>query len=243
MRATIELSKQEGFKGRLDSFAAAGNGFYANVCGMTDFGIDADNKEGLRYFEMSSEQAEASSRKEVRHEDRSEQDWCLRIAQLEGDSEIGAGSLAMDPVLDVKDAPAEASEETAVAFSRFVQLARRNRRLTVEKLAEDAGIELRELVSIEESVNCSLISVQCMSWPRFRCSEGAGTSGRWAQMPKDQPYANGAAGLPQGSEPSAALTAEERQRAGSIVSVLSETEIRGIAVAKNYMIKEKNYRP
>jgi GNAT superfamily N-acetyltransferase len=60
MRAAIELSKQEGFKGRLGLHSLPqANGFYANVCGMTDFGIDADNKEGLRYFEMSPEQAEA----------------------------------------------------------------------------------------------------------------------------------------------------------------------------------------
>lgn len=60
IRTAIELSKQEEFKGRigLHSLPQA-NGFYANVCGMTDMGIDPDNQEGLRYFEMTPEQAEA----------------------------------------------------------------------------------------------------------------------------------------------------------------------------------------
>jgi transcriptional regulator with XRE-family HTH domain len=149
--------------------------------------------------------------------------WCLRMAQLEGDSEIGAGSLAIDPVLDVKDAPAEASEETAIAFSRFVQLARRNRRLTVEKLAEDADIELRELVSIEESVNykpdlrtvyqlANYFGVQ-----RAKLLQVAGLT-----MPKDSHIANEAVRFAARSEPTAALTAEERSALEAFVSVLSE---------------------
>ena len=30
-------------------------------------------------------------------------EWCIRMAQLEGDAEIGAGRLAVDPVLDDED--------------------------------------------------------------------------------------------------------------------------------------------
>ena len=59
IRAAVELSKVEEFKGRigLHSLPQA-NAFYANTCGMTDLGIDQDY-EGLRYFEMTPEQAEA----------------------------------------------------------------------------------------------------------------------------------------------------------------------------------------
>ncbi|RQO37229.1 GNAT family N-acetyltransferase [Herminiimonas sp. KBW02] len=59
IRAAIELSKEEGFKGRigLHSLPQA-NDWYANSCGMSDLGIDT-NKEGLRYFEMTPAQAEA----------------------------------------------------------------------------------------------------------------------------------------------------------------------------------------
>lgn len=59
IRAAIELSKADDFKGRigLHSLPQANN-FYANTCGMIDFGVDA-NHEGLRYFEMTPEDAEA----------------------------------------------------------------------------------------------------------------------------------------------------------------------------------------
>ncbi len=59
IRAAIELSKQEEFKGRIGLHSLPqSNGFYANVCGMEDLGVDQDY-EGLRYFEMTPEQAEA----------------------------------------------------------------------------------------------------------------------------------------------------------------------------------------
>jgi hypothetical protein len=59
IRAAIVLSIEEEFKGRIGLHALPqSNGFYANTCGMTDLGIDA-NYHGLRYFEMTPEQAEA----------------------------------------------------------------------------------------------------------------------------------------------------------------------------------------
>lgn len=56
--AAVSLSLEEEFKGRigLHSLPQA-NGFYANHCGMTDLGIDPAY-QGLRYFEMTSQQAE-----------------------------------------------------------------------------------------------------------------------------------------------------------------------------------------
>lgn len=59
IRAAIEYSKLEGFKGRigLHSLPQA-NAFYANKVGMTDLGQDLDY-QNLRYFEMTPEQAEA----------------------------------------------------------------------------------------------------------------------------------------------------------------------------------------
>lgn len=59
IRAAIEYSKREGFKGRigLHSLPQA-NDFYANKVGMADMGQDPDY-QNLRYFEMTPEQAEA----------------------------------------------------------------------------------------------------------------------------------------------------------------------------------------
>ena len=59
IRAAIELSKHEEFKGRIGLHSLPqSNGFYANACGMTDLGADQEY-QGLRYFEMTPEQAEA----------------------------------------------------------------------------------------------------------------------------------------------------------------------------------------
>ena len=59
LRAAVRLSEEFGFHGRigLHSLPQA-NDFYANTCGMTDLGADP-GYEGLRYFEMTPEQAEA----------------------------------------------------------------------------------------------------------------------------------------------------------------------------------------
>lgn len=61
VRAAIELSKYESFKGRIGLHSLPqSNGFYANTCGMTDLGVDPDpNYNPMRYFEMTHEQAEA----------------------------------------------------------------------------------------------------------------------------------------------------------------------------------------
>ncbi len=59
IRAAVALSEDLEFNGRigLHSLPQA-NDFYANTCGMTDLGADPDYG-GLRYFEMTSEQAQA----------------------------------------------------------------------------------------------------------------------------------------------------------------------------------------
>ena len=39
-----------------------------------------------------------------------EKEWCIRMAQLEGDAEIGVGRLAVDPVFDGEAVPAVAGD-------------------------------------------------------------------------------------------------------------------------------------
>jgi hypothetical protein len=59
MRAAIEFSYQEGFKGRVGLHSLPqSNGWYANTCGMTGLGTDPDY-QNLQYFEMTPEMAEA----------------------------------------------------------------------------------------------------------------------------------------------------------------------------------------
>jgi hypothetical protein len=60
MRGAIELSRSEGFKGRVGLHSLPqSNSFYANTCGMTDLGADSDpNYSPMHYFEMTPEQSE-----------------------------------------------------------------------------------------------------------------------------------------------------------------------------------------
>src|SRR3954463_2620840 len=75
-------------------------------------------------------------------------DCGVRMAELEADEEIGVGLVAVDPVFDGESLAQ--SEEPTIAFGRFISLMRRNRRLTVEKLADEADVDVAELVSVEE---------------------------------------------------------------------------------------------
>ena len=43
-----------------------------------------------------------------------EKDWCIRMAHLEGDAELGAGRLAVDPVFDDEAIPAVAGGRAAL---------------------------------------------------------------------------------------------------------------------------------
>lgn len=59
MRAAVEFSREEGFKGRLGLHSLPqSNAWYGNKCGMTDLGADP-SYQNLRYFEMTPEQADA----------------------------------------------------------------------------------------------------------------------------------------------------------------------------------------
>jgi len=151
-------------------------------------------------------------------------DWCMRMAQLEAEAEIGAGAFAIDPVFDGEAVPvAVAPEDTTVAFSRFVRLMRRSRGLTVERLAENADVEMAELVSIEDNAQhkpdlrtvyqlANYFGVQ-----RANLLQVAGLT-----APKDSHIINEAVRFAARSEPVAALTKEERSALDAFVSVLSE---------------------
>ncbi|MCJ7420452.1 helix-turn-helix domain-containing protein [Sphingomicrobium astaxanthinifaciens] len=73
------------------------------------------------------------------------------MAELEGNASIAAGALALDPVFEEAPAVADA-DEANVAFGRFVRLMRRSRRMSREQLAEQADIDIKELIEIEDDV-------------------------------------------------------------------------------------------
>lgn len=83
-------------------------------------------------------------------------EWWLARARREGDAAVGAGFLALDPGPEERSAaaaPATPADETRIAFGRFVHLMRRQRGLSIETLAEQATLDVGELVSIEENLD------------------------------------------------------------------------------------------
>jgi len=86
-------------------------------------------------------------------------EWWLAKARRESDVAIGAGLLALDPTERVASATstdrptATSVDETRIAFGRFVHLMRRQRGLSIEKLADEAALDVGELVSIEEDLD------------------------------------------------------------------------------------------
>ena len=151
-------------------------------------------------------------------------EWCLRMAQREADAEIGAGLLAVDPAFDGTASPlTEAAEEPNIAFGRFVHLMRRHRGLTLEKLADDADVEIAELVEIEDDSRHKpkLRTVYQLAnyfrVPQTKLQQVAGLT-----MPRDSRLLEEAVRFAARSESVSALTPEERAALEAFVVVLSE---------------------
>lgn len=151
-------------------------------------------------------------------------EWCLRMAEIEANAEIGAGLYALDPVFDGETMPAEeVNEEPSIAFGRFVQLMRRDKGLTLEKLAEDTDVEVSELVEIEEDTRHKpepRTVYQLANYfrvPRAGLLQVAGLT-----APKDSQLIQEAVRFAARSESVAVLTPEERGALEAFVAVLSE---------------------
>ncbi len=82
-------------------------------------------------------------------------EWWLSKARREGDAVVGAGLLAFDPAPEERPASAQApaAEETRIAFGKFVNLMRRRRGLSLERLADAADLDASELLVIEDDVH------------------------------------------------------------------------------------------
>ena len=151
-------------------------------------------------------------------------DWSLRMAHLEADAEIGAGAAARDPVFDGEEAFAQqAGDEPSVAFGRFVSLMRRRQRLTLEKLAEDADVEIVDLVEIEGDARHRPEPRTVYQLASFF---GVPTDGllqiAGLTAPRDERVVREAVRFAARAEPVTDLTHEERAALEAFVSVLSE---------------------
>lgn len=77
--------------------------------------------------------------------------WLERRASQEDQHFISVGGLSstLDPTFQADVASSPVVETTKTAFVRLLQLARRERRLSLETLARQADVDLGELVKIE----------------------------------------------------------------------------------------------
>lgn len=77
--------------------------------------------------------------------------WLKRMAELEDGSFVSVGGWVT--ALEEAEAPSHGYRLTKPAFSRLVQLARRERNMTVERLSEESGIRIADLLRIEQDEN------------------------------------------------------------------------------------------
>ena len=158
-------------------------------------------------------------------EPRMTKEWCMRMAQLEGDAEIGAGRLAIDPVFDGETVPVVNRDDEGpnLAFSRLINLMRRRRGVSLEKLAVDADVTMTELVEIESdarhkpALRTTYQLANYFNMPRSGFLQVAGLTAR-----KDARLSDEAIRFAARAEPTAELTPEENAALEAFVAVLSE---------------------
>ncbi len=156
--------------------------------------------------------------------DKFSKEWCIQMAQLEADAEVGAGWLAGDPVFDGDTIPAAVTDDAGpnVAFGRFVLLMRRRRGLTLEKLAADADVGMVDLIEIESDPHHKpelRTAYQLANY--FNVSRTGLLQVAGLTTPKDAGLLNEAIRFAARSEPMAELTPEENAALEAFVAVLS----------------------
>ena len=156
---------------------------------------------------------------------RISKEWCIRMAQLEGDAEIGAGRLAIDPVFDGDTAPVvdRDDEEPNIAFGRLINLMRRRWRVSLERLAKDADVTVTELVEIESdtrykpALRTTYQLANYFKMPRAGFMQVAGLTAL-----KNAHLSDEAVRFAARAEPTAELTPEENAALEAFVAVLSK---------------------
>lgn len=152
-------------------------------------------------------------------------DWCIRMAHLEGDAAIGAGQFGFDPIPDrrVELEPIISEEHSGIAFGRLVNLMRRKKNLSLERLSEEIDVDISELVEIEDDIRHKpeprtvfLISNH-FNIPRNRLMQISGLA-----VQKDAHLMEEAFRFAARSDPLVELSTEENAALAAFISVLSE---------------------
>jgi transcriptional regulator with XRE-family HTH domain len=153
-------------------------------------------------------------------------EWCLHMAELEaqaGAVEAGVGVPVDESDVTHIEASTVRELDPNIAFGRFVRLMRRNQKLSLEKLAEDARVEVTELVGIEEDTRhrpdprTVYQLANHFGIPTAKLLQLAGL-----KKPKDSHLIEEAIRFAARSDPVESLNDEERAALEAFVSVLSD---------------------
>jgi transcriptional regulator with XRE-family HTH domain len=156
-------------------------------------------------------------------------EWWLAKARREVDVSISAGLLALDPTeRPTAGAGADRSgstgfEEARIAFGRFVHLMRRERGLSMEKLADEATLDVGEIVSIEGDLDYKpeprtvYQLARAFDVPQQSLMQLAGLA-----VANDMGFRQAAVRFAARSESSQKLTRDEKAALAAFVEVLSQ---------------------
>ncbi|NGM37252.1 MULTISPECIES: helix-turn-helix domain-containing protein [Methylobacterium] len=149
----------------------------------------------------------------------------------EGDAAVSAGLLALDPAPEARPSSAQAgaSDESRIAFGKFVHLMRRHRGFSMEQLAEAAELEASELLVIEADVHyvpeprTVFRLAQTFDVSQRRLMQLAGLSAA-----NDAGFREEAVRFAARSEAVEKLTPDESSALEAFVAVLSEQELKRV---------------
>ncbi len=157
--------------------------------------------------------------------------WLEKLAAKEDFGPVSAGGWigkAIEP-----ETPAQ-PVESSLAFAQFVEYARRRRGWTLESLAQQADIDLRELVAIERDQRVAPEPrtvhqlAETLQVPAARLMELAGLT-----KMRDEKLAQAAVRFAARSEPTFQLTHEEQAAYEEFVQVLASQNGGGRSVAES----------
>lgn len=151
--------------------------------------------------------------------------WLLAAANEEDNCIVSVGGLACRLRAEESKLEQEIPESTRrVAFAQLIELSRRKRRLTVEQLAEQADIDVSQLIEIEEGECISAEPrtvfrlAQVLNFPKERLMELSGLA-----KTRDRHLTEATVRFAARSEPVNILSAEEEEVLQEYVKVLVES--------------------
>jgi len=149
-------------------------------------------------------------------------EWLLKWAALEDNCAVAAGGPSLLPI---GSEPQEFGEFTCrIAFARLIALFRRQRGLTVEKLAKECGVDASELLNIEECTphrtepRTVFRLSKTLNIPQDRLMILAGLS-----QPRSDSFKRATVQFAASSQPMHDLSQEEENALQAFVEVLAES--------------------